>query len=88
MQPGDRFFKSSAWGVIALCEACAREMKREIDARLCSEEWAEVSLEKAQQALEQQIGVGVVLAYCDNCGDPLSHIIPAREIREPKRNTR
>jgi hypothetical protein len=80
MQPGDRFFKSSVWGVVALCEACAREMEGEIDARLRSREWAEISLEEARRTLEQQIGVGVVLAYCDNCGDPLSHIIPAREI--------
>jgi exosome complex RNA-binding protein Csl4 len=80
MQPRDRFFKSSAWGVIALCGKCASEMEREIDARLRSGEWVEISLEEAQRALEQQIGVGVVLAYCDNCGDPLSHIIPAREI--------
>jgi hypothetical protein len=47
MQPGDRLFKSSAWGVIALCETCAREMERETDARLRSGEWVEISLKEA-----------------------------------------
>jgi exosome complex RNA-binding protein Csl4 len=88
MQPGDRFFKSSAWGVIALCGKCASEMEGEIDTHVHSKKWVEISKEEAELALERQTGAGVVLAYCDNCGDPLSHIIPAREIRKPKRNTR
>jgi hypothetical protein len=79
MQPRDRFFKSSAWGVIALCKACAREMEREIDARLRSGEWVEISLEEARRALEREFGVEVVLAHCDECKDLLSHIIPVRE---------
>jgi hypothetical protein len=79
MQLGDRFFKSSAWGVIALCKACAREMEREIDARLRSGEWVEISLEEAQRALEREFGVEAVLAHCDECKDLLSHIIPVRE---------
>jgi len=79
MRPRDRFFKSPAWGVIALCEACAREMEGEIDARLRSGEWTEVSLEEAQRALERELGVEVVLAHCDACKGLLSHIIPVRE---------
>jgi hypothetical protein len=79
MRPRDRFFKSSTWGVIALCEACAREMEREIDARLRSGEWVEVSLEEAQRALEREFGVEVALAHCDGCNDLLSHIVPVRE---------
>jgi hypothetical protein len=79
MQPGDRFFKSSVWGVIALCGKCASEMEGEIDARLRSGEWTEVSLEEAQRALERELGVEVVLAHCDECKGLLSHIIPARE---------
>jgi hypothetical protein len=78
MQTGDRFFHA-AWGVIALCEKCAREMEREIDVRLRSGEWVEVSLEEAQRALEREFGVGVALAHCDGCNDLLSHIIPIRE---------
>jgi hypothetical protein len=79
MQPRDRFFKSPAWGVIALCGKCASEMEREIDARLRSGEWVEISLEEAQRALEREFGVEVVLAHCDGCKDLLSHIIPVRE---------
>jgi hypothetical protein len=55
-------------------------MEREIEARLRSREWVEVSLEEAQQALEREFGVEVVLAYCDECKGLLSHIIPAREL--------
>jgi hypothetical protein len=55
-------------------------MEREIDACLRSREWVEVSLEEAQQALEREFGVKVVLAHCDKCKDLLSHIIPAREL--------
>jgi hypothetical protein len=54
-------------------------MEREIDARLRSGEWAEISLEEAQRALEREFGVEVVLAHCDGCKDLLSHIIPVRE---------
>jgi hypothetical protein len=54
-------------------------MEREIDARLRSGEWAEISLEEAQRALEREFGVEVVLAHCDECKDLLSHIIPVRE---------
>jgi hypothetical protein len=79
MQPGDRLFKSSAWGVIALCETCAREMERETDARLRSGEWVEISLKEAQRTLERELGVEVALAHCDGCKDLLSHIIPVRE---------
>jgi hypothetical protein len=79
MQPGDRFFKSPAWGVIALCGKCASEMERKIDARLRSGEWAEISSEEVWRALEREFGVEVALAYCDECKDLLSHIIPVRE---------
>jgi hypothetical protein len=81
MQPGDRFFKSSTWGVIALCEACAREMEREIDLRVRSGVWTEVSLERAQELLRQQTGSDdVVLAFCDECKGLLSHVPPIREV--------
>jgi hypothetical protein len=59
-------------------------MEREIDARLRSGEWVEVSLEEAQRALERELGAGVVLAHCDECKGFLSHIIPVREPRNPE----
>jgi hypothetical protein len=82
MRPGDRFFESRCWGVIALCEACAREMEREINSHVQSGEWKEISLEEAQELLRKQAGSDdAVLAFCDQCKGLLSHIPPIREIR-------
>jgi hypothetical protein len=85
MQTGDRFFHA-AWGVISLCEACAREMEGEINSRVQSGVWVEVSLEKAQELLCKQIGSdNAVLAFCDQCKNLLSHVPPIWEIRFSER---